>query len=225
MDSVRPCRPRLTPSYDSPHSNTLDLDDLCALHAARLQNDPNATDLLARALVPLVSSRLRHRWPRGDPQMLLEVVHDSVLWYLANPRRYTPNIALLDVFLAHVAHRRMQDGLRKLARVKRTEVSLEDVTNAAWVGMQATTATENWGPFDALARHRLFAVARSPRERAFLKASLRGESLQQIGRVLGCFDESSGGLLTAVQQVLKRLHQRVVRSSHHDRVKTRARHE
>jgi hypothetical protein len=126
-----------------PHSNTtVTPAGLDALHSATLRPDPSTADLLVRILVPTLRSRLSRRWPKADPQMILEAVHDTLLWYLDHPERYIATTAKLDVFLGHVAHRKMQDASRKRARVRKTEVSMGDAVLGVLADRRATDRFE-----------------------------------------------------------------------------------
>jgi DNA-directed RNA polymerase specialized sigma24 family protein len=162
----------------------------------------------------LVAVRLRRRWPRTDSDGVLSAAHDAVLWYLAEPTRYAVGGSRLDVFLAHVAHRRMQDASREDRRRLAHDACVRAAQQlAAKVGSpNPTSAPEQQGERVA-ARRRLMSTARTDIEEQFLAACLRDGAGRTVSVVLGTEQLSPSEQAEAVQKMTKRLHQRAVREA------------
>ncbi len=148
--------------------------DFAVWHRALLRGDPDAPDVLARALFSLVAARARYQWPSLEDEMIVQAADDAVCWYLKYPKRYDASVARLDVFLGKVACRRIQDALKQRARVRSREVGVSDSALDALAATRPIAATLDVVD-DTSQRERLLALANSDEERAFLEAYLASD--------------------------------------------------
>jgi hypothetical protein len=73
-----------------------------------VSGDAAARSMLAEYLVNIVCTRLLRQWAMVDRHLVMTAVHDAVLRYLDRPAMYDPDRSLLEPFVTHAAHRRLQ---------------------------------------------------------------------------------------------------------------------
>src|SRR5262245_56342942 len=95
------------------------------LHARLCQGDPVAQSDLAVACLEPLQQRLRHRFPRGDPDLLLQAAHDAVLELIRKPQRFDPQRGSLEAYLFRAAARNLMNAWRAEARHNHLHFSVE----------------------------------------------------------------------------------------------------
>ena len=167
-------------------------------------------------LVPLLVLRLRRRWPRTDGDAVVTAAHDAVLWYLAEPARYNGTSARLDVFLAHVAHRRLLDAYRDGRRQQEHDASVRSAQGHFGIVGHQDPTSELGGQEDGVAiRLRLMSLVHTDVEARFLNACLTEASGRRIAAALGVEHLPASEQAHAVRRMTKRLHQRATRARGH----------
>jgi len=137
-------------------------------HVRLLAGELGVGEDFADEFLPILTQRLRRRWPRADQGVISTAVNDALLIYLRAPRHYDPSRLPLEAFLLLIADRRYRNLHRGILRRLMHEEAVGDALPDLPVGTEE--AGSRWRDLRTVLR-----ACRTPTERAYLRARLRGE--------------------------------------------------
>jgi len=95
------------------------------IHARLLQDDPVASSDLARACLEPLRNALQRRFPRCDPDLVQQAVHDAYLEIIRKPHLFNPQRGSLRGYLLRAAACDLANALRREARHHCRHISVE----------------------------------------------------------------------------------------------------
>jgi DNA-directed RNA polymerase specialized sigma24 family protein len=167
-----------------------------------MAGDRQAGDEVSAIMRPLLVQRLK-RWSTGrDDSHAAEIaVDDALIRYVKEPELFDPERGTHETWLVAVSRNFLRDGQRTGRRSARREVA---------AGLDLASAS---GAVSPSARRHPAAdrlderIAQLPerRDRSFLGAIVRGESIETQARILGFGDLDDDDRRTAVRRAIARI--------------------
>jgi hypothetical protein len=187
-------------------------------HARFVAGDVAAGVRTCEALFPLVRRRLAAVTRVGDAHAVETAAEDALLSYLRDPASYDPNRGDLVVWLLKIALNRLRDIDRSTRRRNAHEVPAG--VDLSLLRIKASQAAPASGPSQWVTTHThaLFVAARTPEERAAVRARLAGANRQAEFEALRLDKLSAARAHARLNQIWQNLRRRVRRLEDREKV-------